>query len=284
MIFKYFIRCRLSAYINFGGEKMSEETKKWYYSYEGTAKGPCTIEEIKMAIQANIIKKDTMVWPGDGEWMKASKSSLSSFFPEELFSPPPIPVQEKNILNDIINDIKSPENRVGWAYSVVMMLFFILDWATVSLGNKGLGILIWGGLFLYFGTLFVDLKKMKKAGKPLPFVKQLSFLITPLYLWIRLKHLEMKKYSFFSYVAILALWFIFSMAHFSPARTEAEFANQACDIAIDNNFDCVKVVIKDTVKEGENYKAKIYFRNGQSTDITIAYDENTEKITVWGLY
>jgi len=267
-----------------GSLKMSEETKKWYYSFEGTAKGPCSVEEIKMAIQAQIIRKDTMVWPGAGEWIKASLSELSPFFPEELFAPPLMPsLQKVNVLEDLLKDLKSPENRIGWIYSGIFIFFIIINWMTLSLGRDGSAIVLLITGLLLFGTFFFDLKKMKKEGKPLPFVKQLSFLILPWYIWQRSAHLGLKKYPFYFFIGLTVIWTILAVSYFAPQREQAEFANEACEIARRNNYDCVKVKITETVKKGENYKAVIYLGNGNIESITISYNSKLDRVTIWGL-
>ncbi|HQM86061.1 MAG TPA: hypothetical protein PLD55_15385 [bacterium] len=172
---------------------------------------------------------------------------------------------------------------MGWIYSAIFVFFIIINWATLSLGRDGSAIVLLITGVLLFGTFFFDLKKMKKDGKPLPLVKQLTFFITPWYIWIRSAHLGLKKYPFYFFIGLTALWMILAVSYFTPARQQAEFAKQACEVAKQNNYDCIKVIITNTVKEGENYKAMIYLRNGQSTDITIAYDKIRDQVTVWGL-
>ena len=154
---------------------MSDEVKKWYYSFDGATKGPFTIDEIKMTIAAQIIKKDTMVWPGSGNWIKSGESELSELFANELLIPPPLPEKSYDFIEKIIADIKSQQNRIGWYFSLTAICYILFDGISASLENPYAwyfaSVLLFGISLLVL--MNIDIRNIKKAGKIITFITQL---------------------------------------------------------------------------------------------------------------
>lgn len=68
----------------------SNET--WYYANQGTSIGPIATDEMQALVQHGVIARETLVWPGAGEWIAAGNSSLASLFVSGAHTPPPLPV------------------------------------------------------------------------------------------------------------------------------------------------------------------------------------------------
>jgi len=265
-------------------QEMSDEVKKWYYSFDGATKGPFTIDEIKMTIAAQIIKKDTMVWPGSGNWIKSGESELSELFANELLIPPPLPEKSNDFIEKILADIKSQQNRIGWYFSLAAICYILFDGISATLENP----YAWyfASVFL-FGISFlvlmnIDIKNIKKAGKIIPFLTQLWIFIPPVYLWKRTKILGTGKHYFYSFLTIIIISSLLSFSVFSPKRNETAIAQSACEIAKENRYECSKVKILEKNEDGETYRAKLFIENGNSFEIVI--EKNSEgHVVVWGL-
>ena len=54
-------------------------SEAWYYASHGTSVGPVATDQIQLLIQHGVISRETLVWPGAGEWIAAERSSLASF-------------------------------------------------------------------------------------------------------------------------------------------------------------------------------------------------------------
>lgn len=66
----------------------------WYYLNQGASVGPLTRQAMEAMIRAGTLRADTMVWPGFGDWVPASSSSLGPVFsggaaPAGYAPPPP---------------------------------------------------------------------------------------------------------------------------------------------------------------------------------------------------
>jgi hypothetical protein len=52
----------------------------WYYASEGRTVGPLAGEQMQALVHNGVISRETLVWPGFGEWIAAESSTLASFF------------------------------------------------------------------------------------------------------------------------------------------------------------------------------------------------------------
>lgn len=56
------------------------ESGTWYYVHQGQSVGPATIQQIETLVRSGTITRDTLVWPGVGEWVPAASTGLASLF------------------------------------------------------------------------------------------------------------------------------------------------------------------------------------------------------------
>ncbi len=258
---------------------MSEENGKWFYSYQGEVKGPISLEDLKTAINAKIVQRDTMIWAGQGEWKKAENEEIL----KETFSliPPPIPAAENTISNEkkessnsftdgIKKDISKPESKIGWIYSVWLFLFTLSELVFKTAGSESM-LLIW---FVFGMALLVimniDIRKMKKNGNKMPFLKQLTILISPLFIWKRAKHLKTKFFYAYTFFILTVLNIGIYLTAVYPQMKMADAASIACQIVNENDGNCSKVIISEKVSDSL-YRGTLLKLDGSTVDIKVTY-------------
>lgn len=270
---------------------MPEEKGRWFYSYQGEVKGPLSLENLKTAVNARIIQRDTMIWSGEGEWKKAESEEML----KEVFSliPPPILTAENKNLNDkkeretsiadeIKEDFSHPESKRGWIYSAWLLWFTFFELIFRSSGSE-IMLLIW----LIFGMALlvimnVDIRKMKKNGNKMPFMKQLTILIAPLFVWKRAKHLKTKFFYVYAFFILTALNFITYLSAVYPQMKMGDAASIACQIVNENDGNCSKVIISEKVSDSL-YRGTLLKLNGSSTDIRVTHS-NGRWTAQWNRY
>ncbi len=114
----------------------------WYYLNQGATVGPLTQQAMESMIRAGTLRAETMVWPGFGEWIAASASTLAPLFGGGAapggYAPPPPPGFVPNFVPPTKKDWL-PENknaRVAVLAAVVVACLFLM-WS--GLQKLGIG-------------------------------------------------------------------------------------------------------------------------------------------------
>lgn len=76
-----------------------DTAETWYYLQQGVTMGPLSRPAIEAMVRGGTLARDTLVWPGYGEWIAASSSSLGPVFggaggavPPPMPMPMPLPI------------------------------------------------------------------------------------------------------------------------------------------------------------------------------------------------
>ncbi len=65
----------------------------WHYLQQGSTMGPVSLPVMESMIRAGTITRETLVWPGYGDWIAAGSSTLAPIFMGGGFAPPlPLPL------------------------------------------------------------------------------------------------------------------------------------------------------------------------------------------------
>jgi len=60
----------------------------WYYLQQGASVGPLSRADIEGLVRVGTIARETMVWPGSGDWIPAASSALAPLFAPAAPPPP----------------------------------------------------------------------------------------------------------------------------------------------------------------------------------------------------
>ncbi|MEJ2633229.1 MAG: DUF4339 domain-containing protein [Acidihalobacter sp.] len=247
---------------------MSEPTDNWYYANEGQRTGPLSFERMKALVAEGGIAPDTSVWPGTGEWRPASETVLGGLFPPPTPTaavPPP--------LTSMVS------NRYVWASIAVLVVVTAAQLAYILTGGAsdtgGVWTLIFIAATLVF--LFIDERKVKKAGYPSP-ASWWMLLFLPTYYWRRAKLLGQRKHHFWIWVGAL----IFSSALVLGVQSYQQqqgytimLEQNACPLVteiiqkqLNGTATCINVMLGKEMSNGF-YKADALLDNGNRLRITV---------------
>ena len=166
----------------------------WYYlDANRQQQGPFTIEAIQAKTDDKLIQGSTLIWPGEGEWVEASKSDLQ------------LPNVEKheNVLADIElrHEVK---NTWAWLSVLISSVLAFLTSSTTSPDRPHLEIFLFMAIFLFF-----DQRSLKKSIGVAPHI--FWVILGPVFLWKRESLLKRKNKPIF-WASIFALLVLSQLA------------------------------------------------------------------------
>lgn len=230
----------------------------WYYVNKGNREGPLDLQTMSRLIEQKKITLQTLVWPGEGEWMVAGESTLSALFisdePQES-AVPPIPA---NLV----------DNRFVWGVVAVPFIGGLVEYLV---GHD----LIWLYVLLNIGLCVLDERRLKAAGHPAP--ESFWTVLIPVYLWKRADLLKHKKHYFWGWIAASILASVLAWG-----TAEADIEDASCKLVTDiihnqlhESAVCKAVHIDDKVSD-DFYRATATLDNGNDLDITVEKRPNNQ--------
>lgn len=122
----------------------------WYYVEENKRKGPYAYNDFLKFITEGVVKRNTLIWHGSGDWIAAKDTELSKFFT----SPPPLPGGNVS-------------NRLAWLIVLVPIVGAIVEKSTGTDASTGIGVIL---AYWAVNTLLCiwDKSRLKKAGHDAP--------------------------------------------------------------------------------------------------------------------
>ena len=98
------------------------DNETWYHVYEGQSIGPLTGHEMEALAEFGKITRETLVWPGAGEWVPAGSTRLAPFFGPRLVPDPVFPPAKPTWSDQRAAFFKDkPRLRVGIFVGVIIM-------------------------------------------------------------------------------------------------------------------------------------------------------------------
>lgn len=225
----------------------------WYYAEENKRKGPYAYNDFLKFIAEGVVKRDTLIWHGSGDWIAAKDTELSKFFT----SPPPLPGSNVS-------------NRLPWLIVLVPIVGSIVEMLTGVDASTGIEVIL---AYVAVNTLLCiwDESRLKKAGHDAPSIWWI-FLI-PVYLWKRAKKLNQKRSYFWAWIfmCILSLFVPYSEAAIPQAAIPV--VNQILQES-DSSAKCVSIQIESKTLDDVFgiygvYKGKAILDNGNELTISV---------------
>lgn len=222
---------------------------EWFYVSNGERIGPFSEQAIKNFIKAGKITKDTKVWDGNGEWQKASLTSIGYFFKTDENSLPPLSGEDV-------------DNKFAWLIVAVPLIGLFIE---LLAGEELFKVYF----LLNVGACVLDAKRLQAAGHEAPNTFWVMFI--PVYLWKRADMLKQKRSYFYGWLAAFFLSAILSSginqsaleAAAQPLVTKILHQNWGYNTAA-----CKAVRINEEISNGF-YKATAILDNGNEIKITI---------------
>lgn len=194
--------------------KDSASNDEWYYSINGTRKGPISEAAMRELIAKNKIDSTDLVWKaGQKDWQTVRESDLGSFVASE---PPPL-----------VGGAVS--NTIVWIIAFVPLILGSIEAGMAynqNISNIGNAMLARAGQYsgpvLGFGPYMLvyivlgtwDAHNLKRAGYASGVkMRFLAALLTPIYLFVRAKLLKQRPTYAITWIAlfIISLLMVFSV-------------------------------------------------------------------------
>jgi hypothetical protein len=180
---------------------------QWYYVVNGAQQGPLTAVAIKALLDKQEIKTETQVWrKGMTEWKSLRESDLAELVAAE---PPAIPSQHIG-------------SGYVWTLALLPLVFGVIE-AAISASNQEAAVrsLALGfpyhpirGLPYQIPVLinaclgWLDDRKLKQAGYGSRLTRVTAVLFTPVYLFLRAKHLRQRPYYAVAWIISMFVGFL----------------------------------------------------------------------------
>ncbi len=259
--------------------------QNWFYAMNNSSTGPVTLDEMKALINADVIKHDTLVWNGAGEWIKAQQSALAEFLKAQVLTPPALPGNkpldlQKNMppqadkfagYKQRAAQIILGENGINNRFISAQVLVLIIQLALTPMVASGSGFWLFISLIfsvIYLVLAFKDHAAIKATGQA-PSKWWFLFIFT--YLYKRAKRFQQIKFHFWATIVVCALNGATSIHYTRISMLETS----ACSIVTDiykrqfyNNAQCVAVNIDSKIAKNL-YKGSAIMSDGNEADITV---------------
>lgn len=240
----------------------------WYYVEKNKRKGPYAYKDFLKFIAEGVVKRNTLIWHGAGDWLAAKDTELSKFFT----SPPPLP--GRNVSNHLV-----------WLLALVPIVSAIVEMLTGTDKSIGIEVIL---PYLTVNTLLCiwDVGRLKKAGHDAPSVWWV-FLV-PVYLWQRAKKLNQKRSYFWAYIFLGILSLFVPHSEAAIPKVAIPVVNQILQENMgDSAVKCVGVQIESkTLKDVFGiygvYKCKAILDNGNELTISVEDLGYTVRVQVIG--
>jgi hypothetical protein len=169
---------------------MSDPTQDvWYYEHKGNRVGPLRKSQIIDLVNQGVIRPDTLVWPGQGDWIPANQSELAALFNPNLSEPPALPAQKV-------------DNRFVWLVAAVPILGFLVE-MVLPQEFKPTYALVAGYLIINTALLALDEHRLHAAGYQAPELGWI--LLIPFYLWRRAALLRQPKTLLVAWLVVFGI-------------------------------------------------------------------------------
>lgn len=248
--------------------------KKYHYiSNEEKVTGPISRFEIKDLLLQGIIKTDTLIWDGEGDWTPVKDTDLA----QDIVSPPPPPPPPPANQNPNSDSGNTDSHNNKWAWGIAASAFFL----------GALGVIAWGIAVVFS---FIDYKKCKERN--IEISPKWMVLIPILYLWKRSKKFADNKRIFWIGIIGIVLSFVYLLSDggFGNSYIEEEACIQVTQMmnfssyitGVDElgmDLECNRVDITREISDGE-YAATALLNSGDIVDITIRTDGDTVKASI----
>lgn len=252
----------------------SNAHKKYHYILDdGKVTGPISRLEIEDLLLKKIIKNNTLIWDGEGDWTPVQNTELAQY----IISPPPPPPPPPPPSNLDSERRNTDEHSNKWAWGIAVSAFFI----------GALGVIAWGIAIIFS---FIDYKKCKE--KNIEISPKWMVFIPILYLWKRYKKFADNKKIFWVGIIgiVLSLVYLLSDGSFGNSHVEEEACIQVTQMmnfgsyitGVDElgmDLECEKVKITREISDGK-YAAIAILNSGDIADITIRTDGDRVKASI----
>jgi hypothetical protein len=227
----------------------------WYYVEKNKRKGPYAYKDFLKFIAEGVVKRNTLIWHGSGDWIAAKDTELSKFFT----SLPPLPGGNVS-------------NRLAWLIVLVPIVGAIVEMLTGADASAGIGVIL---AYFAVNTLLCiwDETRLKKAGHDAPCIWWI-FLI-PVYLWKRAKKLNQKRSYFWAWIFLFILSLFVPHSEAAIPQAAIPVVNQILQENIrDSSAKCVSVQIESKTLDDVFgiygvYKGKAILGNGNELTISV---------------
>ena len=259
--------------------------QNWFYAINNSSAGPVALDEMKSLINADVVKHDTLVWNGAGEWIKAQESELAEFLKARGLTPPALPgnkpldLQKRNAPGpDKLADAKSRtlkvllgDNGIDNRFISAQVLVLIIQLTLTPMVASGNGFWLFVSVIFsvaYLVLAFKDHAAIKATGQA---PSKWWFLFIFNYLYKRAKRFQQVKFHFWATVLVCALTGATSYHYTKISLLETASCNIVTDIykrQFYNNAQCVAVNIDSKIAKNL-YKGSAIMSNGNEADITV---------------
>jgi hypothetical protein len=114
----------------------------WYYVLDGQRQGPVPNPDIVKLVQSGTIKPETLVWNGEGDWVAAEKTVLSSLFMKK--QPPPLPVSTPKassppplpMFSSVAEHSKTPDDQIIRTFVGPKIQYYQDKWSKITNDKK----------------------------------------------------------------------------------------------------------------------------------------------------
>ena len=249
--------------------------KKYHYiSNDEKVTGPISRLEIQDLLLQGVIKTNTLIWDGEGDWTPVKDTELAQYIISTPPPPPPPPPPNQNLDSDSGN---TDGHSNKWAWGIAASTFFI----------GSLGIIAWGVSVIFS---LIDYKKCK--GKNIEVSPKWMVFIPIIYLWKRSnKFADNKKIFWIGIIGIvLSFVYLLSDGGFGNSYVEDEACIQVTQMmnfssyitGVDElgiDLECERVNITREISDG-NYAATAVLNSSDIVDITIRTDGDKVKASI----